>query len=173
MLSDAIARLSGHETEAEFITSIDLPLDAYIPDNYVVNEFAKLDLYKKISKCETLEDNDAIIEEARDRFGEVPKQVLNLLDIEYIKVSAHKRYISDIKYRDGNAYFTFWSGAPLKPEKIPEFIKRYNGRLKMITGENAGFYMPIPKTPEDELIGQVKSVIEEAGFVVACEQSER
>jgi hypothetical protein len=33
--------------------------------------------------------------------------------------------------------------------------------------------MPIPKTPEDELIGQVKSVIEEAGFVVACEQSER
>jgi transcription-repair coupling factor (superfamily II helicase) len=166
MLSDAIARLSGNETEAEFITSVDLPVDAYIPDNYVVNEFAKLDLYKKISKCETLEDNDAIIEEARDRFGEVPRQVLNLLDIEYIKASAHKNFISDIKYRDGSAYLTFWSGAPLKPEKIPMFIQRYKGQLKMITGANAGFYMPVPKTPEDELIGRVKALIEDAGLLL-------
>jgi transcription-repair coupling factor (superfamily II helicase) len=165
MLSDAIARLSGNETEAEFITSIDLPIDAYIPDNYVVNEFAKLDLYKKISKCETLEDNDAIIEEARDRFGEVPRPLLNLLDIEYIKVSAHKRYISDIKYRDGNAYFTLWSGAPLKPEKIPAFIQRYNDQLKMITGANVGFYAPVPKLPEEELIGRVKALIEDAGLL--------
>jgi transcription-repair coupling factor (superfamily II helicase) len=166
MLSDAIARLSGNETEAEFITSIDLPIDAYIPDNYVVNEFAKLDLYKKISKCETLEDNDAIIEEARDRFGEVPRPLLNLLDIEYIKVSAHKRYISDIKYKDGNAYFTLWSGAPLKPEKIPAFIQRYNGQLKMITGANVGFYAPVPKLPEEELIGRVKALVEDAATLV-------
>lgn len=166
MLSDAIARLNGHEIKAEFVTSIDLPVDAYIPDNYIVNEFAKLDMYKRISKCETLEDNDAIIEEARDRFGEPPRQFMTLLDIEYIKASAHRRYICEIKYKEANAYFTFWQQAPIKPERIPMFLQRFEGKLKMQAGERAGFYLPIPKLPEDSLIEAVKNVIENVQLLV-------
>lgn len=73
MLNDAIRRLSGETVREEFVTNVELPLNAYIPDSYVKNEYVKLDLYKRISKCANREDNDAILEEVRDRFGEPPK----------------------------------------------------------------------------------------------------
>ena len=166
MLSDAIAKLSGGNVEAEFITSIDLPFDAYIPDNYVINEFAKLDLYKRISKCETLEDNDAIIEEVKDRFGEPPKQFMNLLDVEYIKASAHRHNISEIRYKDGKTYFMMWKEAPIKPEKLPVFLNKYPGECKMLAGEQMGFNMDIPIIPEEAYIEKVKAVIEDVGIII-------
>lgn len=166
MLSDAIAKLSGGNVEAEFITSIDLPFDAYIPDNYVINEFAKLDLYKRISKCETLEDNDAIIEEVKDRFGEPPKQFMNLLDVEYIKASAHRHNISEIRYKDGKTYFMMWKEAPIKPEKLSVFLNKYPGECKMLAGEQMGFNMDIPIIPEEAYIEKVKAVIEDVGIII-------
>ena len=118
MLNDAIKRLSGEAEEADFATSIELPLDAYIPDTYVKNEYMKLDLYKRISKCETREENDAILEEVRDRFGEPPKSFLRLLDVAYLKAIAHKAYITDVKYLQNEIRFIMYPEAPVVPERM-------------------------------------------------------
>ena len=53
MLNDAIRRLSGETVREEFVTNVELPLNAYIPDSYVKNEYVKLDLYKRISNVRT------------------------------------------------------------------------------------------------------------------------
>lgn len=165
MLNDAIKRLSGEESEEDFVTSIELPLDAHIPDTYVRNEYIKLDLYKRISKCESREENDAILEEVRDRFGEPPKPFFRLLEAAYVKAIAHKAYISDIKYIDGELRFIMWPQAPVKGERMDAMLKRYKGTLKFVSGKYAGFHIREPKTVQEELLAKTEKIIEDIAFL--------
>lgn len=160
MLNDAIRRLSGEKEEADFVTSIELPLDAYIPDTYIKNEYMKLDLYKRISKCENREENEAVIEEVRDRFGEPPKAFYRLLEVAYLKAMAHRAYISDVKYVGDEVQFIIWPEAPVHPERMDMLLKRYKGKLRFVPGKNSGFHIKLSKTIQDELLKEVEAVIE-------------
>ncbi|MGN0151747.1 MAG: transcription-repair coupling factor [Wujia sp.] len=159
MLNDAIRRLSGESCEEEFATSIELPVDAYIPDQYVKNEYLKLDLYKRISRCESREENDAIIEEVRDRFGEPPKVFYRLLDIAYLKAIAHKAYITDIKYIQNEIRFIMLPQAPVHTERIDMLLKRYKGDMKLVTAKNSGFSLKASKTIQDEMIAVAEKAV--------------
>ena len=65
--------------EESFETSIDIELDAYIPNGYIANEYQKLDIYKRIAAIENEEEKDEMLDELIDRFGEPPRSVQNLL----------------------------------------------------------------------------------------------
>ncbi|MBE5945333.1 MAG: transcription-repair coupling factor [Lachnospiraceae bacterium] len=165
MLNDAIKRLSGIETAPDFATSIELPVDAYIPDKYVKNEYIKLDLYKRISKCETREQNDAILEEVRDRFGEPPKSFMRLLDIAYLKAIAHKAYITEVKYIQDEIRFLMWPNTPVKPERMDTLLKRYKGDMKFVTGKFVGFHLKASKNIQDELLEVAEKAINDIMFL--------
>ena len=91
MLNDAIRQEMGEKVEERFETTVQLPVrDAYIPAEYVKNEFIKLDLYKRISHIASDDDYDDIIDELNDRFGEMPTEVLNLLDVSLLKAKANR-----------------------------------------------------------------------------------
>ncbi len=49
MLSEAVKEAKGIHTMEDFETTIDLNMDAFIPDTYISNEFQKLDIYKRIA----------------------------------------------------------------------------------------------------------------------------
>lgn len=159
MLNDAIKRLSGEVEEAEFATSIELPLDAYIPDSYIKNEYMKLDLYKRISRCESREENDAILEEVRDRFGEPPKPFFRLLDVAYLKALAHRAYITDVKYFADEIRFIMWPQAPVKPERMDMLLKRYKGQMRFVTEKQTGFHLKASKTIQEELISIAEQAV--------------
>lgn len=159
MLHDAIKKLSGEEEEIEFTTSIELPLDAYIPDNYVKNEYMKIDLYKRISKCESREENDGILEEVKDRFGEPPRAFYRLLDVAYIKALAHKAYLTDVKYVGDELRFIVLPSAPVKADRIDTLLKRYNGSLRLVVGKETGFHYKMSKNLQDELLEVVEKII--------------
>ena len=83
----------------DFETTIDLNMDAFIPDSYISNEYQKLDIYKRIAGIETQQDYDDMLEELLDRFGEMPKAVMNLLSIARLKALAHRCYVTEIKQK--------------------------------------------------------------------------
>ena len=161
MLQDAIKKLNGDEVKIDFNTCVELPIDAYIPDTYVKNEYMKLDLYKRISKCVSLEENDAIIEEVKDRFGEPPKSFLRLLDVAHIKAEAEKAYITDIKYLNDELRFSIWQTAPVKPERMDMLLKRYKGKMKFVPNAIPELRVKSSKLIQEELIEQVLKCIED------------
>ena len=62
--------------EETFETSIDMDMDAYIPDSPIsANEYQKLDIYKRIAAIENEEEKDEMLDELIDRFGEPPQAV--------------------------------------------------------------------------------------------------
>ena len=86
MLSEAVKEAKGIRTMDDFETTIDLNIDAFIPDSYISNEFQKLDIYKRIAGIESQQEYDDMLEELIDRFGEPTKAVLNLLAIARLKL---------------------------------------------------------------------------------------
>jgi len=167
MLSTAIRKKQegGEEEESQeedFDTSIDLPIDAYIPDPYVKSEYVKLELYKRISKIQTREDMELIEEEMKDRFGSaepVPKMVENLLRIALLKPIAHKAGILKIRYMDGEVQYIVKDGTPVLVEKIPELFKRFKG-MHLYTAKESGLARPHSRLVQEELLSEIEEEVQ-------------
>ena len=106
MLAEAVAeekaRLTGEERKASPVApTIDLPLKALIPDEYVSDESVRIELYRRLISINRLEDVDEIRAEFEDRFGPVPGELSNLLYVLRLKIMALEAGISSIT-REGN-----------------------------------------------------------------------
>ena len=122
MLNEAVKSMrdGGKEEENNFETSIDLPLDAYIPATYIKNELQKLDMYKRVAGIETKEEMEDLQEEFIDRFGEPPKPVLNLLQVALLKARAHAVCLVSVEQKGGQLWLTPYARAKYHVEKIQE-----------------------------------------------------
>ncbi len=123
MLNDAVRKLKGEATqESDFVTQIDLDVDAYIPADYIVNEVQKLDIYKRIASIENEGEAFDMRAELKDRFGNVPVCVENLLTITLLRGLAHRNYITDLRGRRGEIKLIMKPDAPIKVEQIPDLM---------------------------------------------------
>ncbi len=84
---------------------IDLNVSAYISDTYIKNPIQKISMYQKISDIITEEDSLDVIDELLDRYGDIPKEVENLLKIVEIRNLARNIGITRIFERDGVLIF--------------------------------------------------------------------
>ena len=100
MLGEAVRQEKGELDEDIFTTTMDLNLDAYIPDSYIPNEYQKLDIYKRIAGIENEEEMDDMLEELIDRFGDIPRKVQQLLNIAGLKALAHSAYVTSVEQKE-------------------------------------------------------------------------
>ncbi len=123
MLNEAIREAKGEPAVETFDTTIDLEVDAYIPPDYIENEYQKLDIYKRIAAVRTAEERDEMLDELIDRFGEPPHSVQNLLAVSMLREMAHECYITEIKETPDGIVFSLFERAQIDPAKIPEFVQ--------------------------------------------------
>ncbi|MDE6714743.1 MAG: transcription-repair coupling factor, partial [Lachnospiraceae bacterium] len=131
MLEEAVREEQGLEKVTDTAVSVDLDVDAYIPQEYIVNEVQKLDIYKRIASVRSEADCDEMRDELRDRFGAVPDQAENLLRIALLKAMAGDLYITEIRGKAGRVRIMMQQKAPVMIEEIPVLLNEYAGDLKM------------------------------------------
>ena len=129
MLSEAVKEAKGQVVMEDFETTIDLDIDAFIPDSYIGNEFQKLDIYKRIAGIENEEEYEDMLEELLDRFGDPPKPVMNLMGIANLKALAHKAYITEIKQLGKTVKITLYEKAKINPQGIPRVLAAHRRGL--------------------------------------------
>ncbi|MBQ9742611.1 MAG: transcription-repair coupling factor [Ruminococcus sp.] len=79
---------------------IDVAIVAHIPDSYIESLSLRLDVYKLIADIRTPEQASDVVDELIDRFGDVPKSVMGLIDVALIRNSAAQMGIYEIKQND-------------------------------------------------------------------------
>ena len=145
MLNEAVLRMKGESKAAEedFETVADLQIDAYIPDTYIKNEALKLDIYRRIAAVENEAEQEDMLEELIDRFGDPPRSVLNLLEITRLRGQAHELYIREIKGRTDQITFIMYEKAGIDAARIPELIERMKGAMVFRRSEPVQFIYTI------------------------------
>ena len=159
MLNDAIKKERGEEVEEHFDTTVKLPFDAFIPSTYVRNEFIKLDLYKRISQIMDGSDYDDLVDEMTDRFGDLPKEVVNLMDVSLLKSRANKAYITSIVLNNAELSFGMYRDAKIDTDKIDHMLNGYFGKMRFVFGKTPAFVLKAGILTESEIWHQVDQVV--------------
>jgi len=97
--------------------TLDLPLKAYIPEEYIADIETRLSLYQSLARVDKLEQIEAIKDEFNDRFGAVPAEVRNLLYALKIKMLAGKAGIESISIEDGLIVLRLLEGMQFTPRQ--------------------------------------------------------
>ena len=136
LLSKAVRRARSDEEESEpFETLLDIRVDAFIPPAYIGDESLKLETYKKISLLTSEEDKASLEDELTDRYGDVPKQVMNLMDVALLRVAAKELYFSEIKGNTAELVFKFVPDAKIRGENVAKLIAEMDGAMQFIPSD--------------------------------------
>ncbi|MBE6033763.1 MAG: transcription-repair coupling factor [Clostridiales bacterium] len=130
LVDDAVRALGGEIVNPDREeASIEIQVTAYIPDRYIADEVLKLQMYKKIASVDSKESEEEIIDELIDRFGEIPKETMNLIRVSRIRSMAEKLCIIRI-HEDGNKIiFDFAPENPLKAEAFGRLSEKFGMRI--------------------------------------------
>ena len=133
LLDEVVKEMKGIEVEEDIDITIDINVSSYIPDNYIENGSQKIEVYQNIALCRNEEDIKNIQEDITDRFGKIPKEVYNLLEIAKIKEMCKQNGIIKISQKGNNIVFVF------SPENftidIDKLINVYKNRIKFSPGK--------------------------------------
>jgi transcription-repair coupling factor (superfamily II helicase) len=107
MLEDAIRELSGKSREAAHQVEVKLSISAYLNEELIPGDRLRLELYRRLSQCESVEEVYSIEEEISDRFGTLDTLTKQFIDVILIKVLAKKQGISHISSYQNKIFVEF------------------------------------------------------------------
>ena len=132
LLDEVVREIQGEKITPEIDVQIDLDVTSYIPDEYISDSSQKIEMYQDIALCKNEEDIQNVVDEMIDRFGNMPNEIENLLDIARIKTLCKKLNISKVQGRRNFVLFMFETGE-LNID-INELVKKYRNRIKFTQG---------------------------------------
>ena len=153
LLDEVVKEMRGEEVEEEVDIQIDLNVTSYIPDEYISDGSQKIEIYQNIALCKNEEDIQNVIDEIIDRFGNMPPELENLLDIARIKYLAKKLYITKIMSKKTAVVFTFTQNK--FNINIEELIKKYKNKIKFSPGIKPMITLEIGSNHERQILNDV------------------
>ncbi len=132
LLDEVVKEMQGEEVKPEIDVQIDLDATCYIPDEYISDSSQKIEIYQDIALCKNEEDIQNVIDEMIDRFGNMPSEIENLIEIARIKILCKKLNISKVQGKRSFAVFTFELGE--FNIDVNELAKNYRNRIKFSQG---------------------------------------
>ncbi len=140
-LETAVKRLRGEEVEEKVNTTIDLKLNGYIPDKFIGDTTQKIEIYKKIASIDSREYYMELVDEIIDRFGDMPEEVANLMDISYIKHVASLNEILAISENKDIIKLEFKRDSSfMLPENIQKMADEYGQKINFDLSMKPGIY---------------------------------
>lgn len=160
--------MKGIKVEPEIDLQIDLNVTSYIPDEYIQDANQKIEIYQNIALCKNEQDIQNIIDEIIDRFGNMPKELENLIAIARIKYLAKQLKVTKIanskiesnktaSIKTLNAktaiVFTF---EPNKFElDLNELVKKYGNKIKFSAGIKPMITLQIESQSERQILNDI------------------
>ena len=156
LLDEVIKEMQGIEVVEEQDVQIDLAVSSYIPDNFIENSSQKIEIYQNIALCRTEEELQNVIDEVIDRYGRLPKELENLIDIARIKQLARKANILKIAQKENGIVFYFVK-EKIKPEMVNTLITKYPMLVKFSNAVEP--YVTLRIKENENIIEKVKEFL--------------
>lgn len=136
MLEEAIASLKATQAGATYVASdwtpqINVGLSVLIPEIYVADLGLRLSLYKRLSTLTTREEIDGFAVELVDRFGSLPSEVHNLLEVIHLKLLCRKANVDKVEVGPKGVLIGFHQNIFNNPQLLIEHIAHQKGTAKI------------------------------------------
>ena len=155
LLNEVVKEMKGEKLEEEEEITIDLNISSYIPEEYIENSSQKIEIYQDIANSRSEEDIQNVIDEIIDRYGEMPEEVYNLLEIARIKNLCRKLQVNKIQQKQKDVVIYFKT---LSDEALRDMILKYKTKIKFSPGEKPYITLRIEKDVVKELKEFLESV---------------
>ena len=133
LLDEVVKEMQGITVKQEKDIQIDINLSSYIPENYIEDTAQKIEIYQDIALCRNDKDIEDVIDEIIDRYGQMPSEVENLLEIARIKNLGRNANILKItQKRDGVVFL--YDNNKFNIDIVTMLVKKYNRRVKFSPG---------------------------------------
>ena len=159
LLDEVMKEMQGIEVEKEKELQIDLPFfSSYIPEEYIENSAQKIEIYQDIALCKTEEDIQNVTDEIIDRYGVMPEEVENLLEIARIKNLAKAANVLKImQKRDGIVFI--YDNSKFDMSLIDKMVKKYNRRVRFSPGKDPYITLILEKKTEREKLKEIEEFL--------------
>ncbi len=96
MVGEALAEYKGEPVEEAAELTVQLPVDAHLPQSYVAAERLRLEAYRRLAGARTDAEVGEVVAELTDRYGQLPTEVANLVAISRLRALAVRAGLTDI-----------------------------------------------------------------------------
>jgi transcription-repair coupling factor (superfamily II helicase) len=157
MLEEAVREKRGEAPAAPDVRVVmELGVDYRLPESYVPEAHQRLVLYKRIVAAAEDGELERVREEIEDRFGHLPEEAANLLELAGIRTMAERLGIAHLDLKGGFLRLHFVDGAPIDPGRLLEWVR--SGTAATLS---PGGILAIPAAPEaDRLLEQTRDLLE-------------
>jgi len=156
LLNEAVAEEKGEAPAQKAVEcTIDLPIEAHIPESYIDATHLRLDVYRLIADIRSDEESSDVIDELCDRFGEPPQSVMGLIRVALVRNRAAAMGISEVKHGAGNILFFLTS---LDMRIVSAMIGALPGRVMLSAGAKP--YLTVKPEKGKKLMDSVSDALE-------------
>jgi transcription-repair coupling factor (superfamily II helicase) len=144
MLEQAIARLRGEELADAIEPEIRLPQPALLPEAYVPEVSQRLALYKQLSGARDDEELGALRGELLDRYGPLPLEAQNLLEVIRLKIRCRRLGVVTVEVKNGELLFQIAEKAQVDPSRIVRMLGQPGSQLRAYPSRRIGVRLRSP-----------------------------
>ncbi len=154
LLENAVRRLKKMPPRLQVDVNVDLPVQAFLPREYVPDMRLKIDLYRRLARVASEAELNDFRDELLDRFGHLPDVVLRLLKVMRIRILAGLRQITAMHLEDHYLVLTYTSRPAI------ERLAKANGRqLRVVDDKHAYYDARSLLHDQDRLLAAIEDVL--------------
>jgi transcription-repair coupling factor (superfamily II helicase) len=153
MIEEAIREAQGDFSSYranQLETRVDLHVNAYLPESYVPGETQRIEIYKRIAAVSNQTEQETLIDDLIDRFGEPSVEVLNLIEIAWLRALANTLGADYVRFFGGALSLRLHPEFSLDPGVIYETILALNNpRISLSAGKRPAFVIKTKAQDEE------------------------
>ena len=155
LLDEVIKEMQGIEVQEEIDVQIDLNISSYIPDEYISDSSQKIEIYQDIALCRSEEDIANIVDELIDRYGNMPAELENLLEIVRIKELCRRLNILKMTKKNGN-YVFYFDANKFDFSIVDKLLQEYKNAVSFSPGKEPYITLKSKANTDVEQLDEIK-----------------
>jgi len=159
LLSEEIRRLKGEKVDLSLPISLDLKIEARISPSYVPYQEQRLDLYRRIGELRKEKDILQFKEELRDRYGPLPVETRNLVELLGIKLLVRDLGMVSLRRKGSKVWARFSPLSPLTPEGQAKIEKSFGHEVQSLPLDQRNLVISLKGRGAKSLIS-LKSILQ-------------
>ena len=142
LLEEAVAEVKGEAapTEDQWSPQIHVGMAVLIPETFVGDLPVRMGLYRRLSALQNEAEIEAFAAELIDRFGPLPDEVENLLDVVALKLRCHQAGVEKIEAGPKGAVLSFRNNSFATPDALIAYIGRNAARISLRPDQRLVFH---------------------------------